>query len=138
MILTATRDFSRKVYNGRWQAFIRWCRERNQNSVRTSVKHVLEFLQLKSEALAVNNMKDYVTAISCRHVMVQGNPLSLEPSIKRWLKGLRTHQWHSMYDHVYLVSRAGSDNSCPGTVRTHSDLSPQVPDLDLLAIISGC
>ena len=33
-------------------------------------------------------MKGDVTAISLRHVMAQGYPLSLDPSIKRWLKGL--------------------------------------------------
>jgi len=51
------------------------------------VKHVLDFLQLKSETLSVNTMKGYVTAISRRHSMVQGQPLGLDPSIRRWIKG---------------------------------------------------
>ena len=53
------------------------------------MKHVLDFLQSKSEALAVNTMKGYVTAISHRHAIVHGNPLSLDPSIRRWLKGFK-------------------------------------------------
>ena len=33
---------------------------------------------MKAEYL--NTMKGYVTAISCRNVLVQGTPLSLDPS----------------------------------------------------------
>ena len=88
-ILTATHDSSRKVYHGQWQSFASCCRERDQNPVCTSVKHVLDFLQSKSKVLAVNTMKGYVTGISRRHAVVHGNPLSLDPSIKGWLKGLK-------------------------------------------------
>ena len=70
-ILAATRDTSQKVYNSRWEGFSSWCSERGQNPISTSVNHVLDFLQLKSEALSVNTLKGYVTAISCRHAMVQ-------------------------------------------------------------------
>ena len=52
------------------------------------MKHVLDFVQLKSETLAVNTLQGYVTAISCRHVIVRGATLSLDPSIWRWIKGL--------------------------------------------------
>ena len=53
-----------------------------------SVKHVLDFLQLKSQVLAVNTMKGYVTAISHRHILVQSTLLSLDTLIRRWIKGL--------------------------------------------------
>ena len=53
------------------------------------MKHVLDFLQLKSETLSVNTLKGYVTAISRKHVKVQGKPLSLDPFIRRWIKGLK-------------------------------------------------
>ena len=33
-------------------------------------------------------MKGYVTAILYRHALIQGAPLSLDPLIKRWIKGL--------------------------------------------------
>ena len=88
-ILAATSDTSQKVYNSRWDSFTSWCGERGQNSVSTSVKHVLDFLQLKSETLAVNTLKGYVTAISRRHIMDRGITLSLDPSIWRWIKGLK-------------------------------------------------
>ena len=59
-ILAATRDSSPKVYHSRWQSFASWCHERDQNPVCASVKHVLDFLQSKYEALAVNTMKGYL------------------------------------------------------------------------------
>ena len=62
-ILATTRDTTRKVYNGKCESFISWCSERGQNSIHTFVKHILDFLQLKSEVLAVNTIKGYVTAI---------------------------------------------------------------------------
>ena len=37
---------------------------------------------LKSETLAVNILKGYVTAILCRHALVRGMNLSLDPSIQ--------------------------------------------------------
>ena len=52
------------------------------------MKQVLDFLQFKSETLAVNTHKGYVTAILCRHTLVRGATLSLDPSIQRWIKGL--------------------------------------------------
>ena len=73
------KDFS--VYNSRWEGFSTWCGERGQNPISTSVKHVLDFLQLMSEILAVNYLKGYVTAISRRHAMVHGVSLGLDPSI---------------------------------------------------------
>ena len=87
-ILTATRDTSRKVYNSRWENFSSWCDGSCQNPISTSVKHVLDFLQLKSETLAMNTLKGYVTAISHRHTMVHGVSLGLDPSIQRWINGL--------------------------------------------------
>ena len=62
----APRDTSRNVYNSRWEGFTSWCSERGQNPISTSVKHVLDFLQLKSVALLVNTLKGYVTTISLR------------------------------------------------------------------------
>ena len=84
-ILTATHDSSRKVYHGQWQTFK--SHEWDQNPICASVKHVLDLLQSKSEALAVNTMKGYMTAISRRQATVHGNLLSLDPSSRRWLKG---------------------------------------------------
>ena len=69
-ILAATHDTTREVYNGRWESFISWCGERGQNPICTSPKQILDFLQLKSEVLAMNTIKGYVTAISCRHALV--------------------------------------------------------------------
>ena len=79
-ILAATRDTNRTVYKGRWESFVSWCRERGENPIHMSLKHVLDFLQTKSERLAVNTIKGYgiVTAISRRHAMVHGNPISLD------------------------------------------------------------
>ena len=57
-ILAATRDTSRKVYNSRLEGFTSWYSERGQNLFSTSVKHVLDFLQLKSETLSVNSLKE--------------------------------------------------------------------------------
>ena len=54
--------------------------------MKTSVKHVQNFLQFKSETLAVN--KGYVTAISHRHAMVRSATLSLDTSILRSINGL--------------------------------------------------
>ena len=93
-----------RVCNSKWESFSSWCGERGQNPVRTSVKHVLDFLQLKTETLAVNTLKGYATAISCRHAMVRGITLSLDPSIRRWIKGLE----HTSYDNAYLVPGVGS------------------------------
>ena len=90
-ILTATRDTIRTVYKGRWESFVSWCHEKGENPIRTSLKHVLDFVQTKSERLAVNNIKEYVTAISRRHAMVHGNPLSMDPTLLRdGLKVLNT------------------------------------------------
>ena len=83
MILTTTHDTSRMILYGGWQSFISWCGERGQNPIGTSVKYFLDFLQLKSELLAVNTMTGYVTAISHSHALVQGTPLSLDPLIRR-------------------------------------------------------
>ena len=80
-ILTAVHDTSRKVYNSRWECFFSWCGERGLNHISTSVKHVLDFLQLKSETLGVDTLKGYVTAISRRHAMVRGISVGLDPSI---------------------------------------------------------
>ena len=87
-ILAATLDSSRKVYNSRWESFTTWCGERGENPVSTRVKHILDILQLKAETLSVNTLKGYVTAISRRYATVQGEFLSMDPSIQRWIKGL--------------------------------------------------
>ena len=42
----------------------------------------------KSERLAVNTIQGYVTAISHRLAMVHGIPISMDPTLKRWIKGL--------------------------------------------------
>ena len=68
--------------------FTRWCGERGENPVSTPSKHVLDFFQLKAETLSVNTLKGYVTAISHRHATVRGEPPSMDPSIRRWIKGL--------------------------------------------------
>ena len=78
-ILAATRYTSQKGYNSRWEGFTSWCSKRGQNPISSSVKHILDFLQLKSETLTVNSLMGYVTAISRSHAMVQGEPFSLAP-----------------------------------------------------------
>ena len=83
-ILSTTRDTTRSVYKGRRESFVSWCSE---NPIRTSLKHILDFLQTKSERLAVNTSKGYVTAISCRHAVIRGLPISMDPMLKRWIKG---------------------------------------------------
>ena len=103
---TSTRDITRSVYKGRWESFVSWCSKRSENSSHTSLKH-LDFLQTKSETLAVNTIKGYVTAILCRNAMVHDSPLSLDPMLKRWIK---SHE-HSkgiphMITHVELVLAA--------------------------------
>ena len=84
-ILSATRDTSRVVYKGRWESFISLCGERGQNPIRVSLIQVLDFLQGKAETLAVNMIKGYVTAISCRHAIVRGTPLSMNLMLQRWI-----------------------------------------------------
>ena len=83
-ILAATYDIICNVYNDRWVSFVSWCIERGQNPIRMSVKRALDFLQLKSEVLAMNTMKGYVKAF-----LVQDASMSLDPSIKRWIKRLK-------------------------------------------------
>ena len=56
--------------------------------VSPSVKHVLDFLQLKSDVLLVNTLKGYMAANLRGHTIAQGKPMSLDPSIRRWIKGL--------------------------------------------------
>ena len=141
MILSATHDSSHNVYHGRWQSFVSWCCERNQNPVHTYVKQVLNFLQFNPEALAVNTMKGYVTAISHKHVMVQDNPLSLDPSIKRWLKRL---------EHTKGIPRMITPTRCLELVLANLAQVPFEPitighlkyltwkTAFLLAITSGC
>ena len=86
-ILAATRDTTRAVYKGKWESFVTWCGQRGENPICTSLKH-MDFLQAKSEMLAVNTIKGYVTAILHRHALVHGNLHSLDPTLKRWIKGL--------------------------------------------------
>ena len=62
-ILAANHGTSRKVYNSRWEGLASWYGESRHNPVSTYVKHVLDLLQLKSDTLAVNSWKGYVTAI---------------------------------------------------------------------------
>ena len=50
-----------QVYKGRWESFVSWCDERGENPIRASMKHVLDFLQAKSETRTVNTIKRYVT-----------------------------------------------------------------------------
>ena len=88
MILAATRDTTRAVYKGRWEHFVSWCSKGGDNPIRTSQKHILDFLQAKSETLAVNTIKGYVTFIAHRHALVHGNLLSQDPVLKRWINGL--------------------------------------------------
>ena len=61
-----------------------------ENPIRISLKHVLNFLQTKSEMLAVNTKKGYVAAISRRHAIVHSSPLSLHPMLRSWIKVLNT------------------------------------------------
>ena len=88
MILAATQDTIQAVYQGSWEGFISWCRERGENPIRAPLKCILDFLLLKSGELAVNTIKGYVMAISRRHVLVSGNPISLNLTLKRWIKVL--------------------------------------------------
>ena len=77
------------MYKARWESFVSWCSKKGENPIHTSLKHILDFLQAKSETLAVNTIKGYVIAISCRHALVHGNLLNLDPTLKRWIKGLK-------------------------------------------------
>ena len=78
-ILAATHKTSRKVYNVRLESFASWCSERGQNPVCASLKHIVDFLQLKSAILALNTFKGYVTAILSGHAFVQGSTLEPGP-----------------------------------------------------------
>ena len=51
-----------------------------KNTICTSLKHILAFLQAKPERLSVNTIKGYVTAISRRHAMVYGTLISTPKS----------------------------------------------------------
>ena len=82
-ILAATRDTTGAVYKGRWESFVSWCSERGENPIHMSLKHILNFLQAKSEALAVNTIKGYLTTISRRHAMVHSSPFSTDHMLER-------------------------------------------------------
>jgi hypothetical protein len=53
---------------------------------------VLDFLTSLVEAKAVNTIRGYVTAISSRHVPIEGQSLSLHPAVSLWIKGLVKHK----------------------------------------------
>ena len=96
------------------------------------MKHVLDFLQLKSETLTVNTLKGYVPAILHRHALVRGTTLSLDPSIFHTEMDYRSraHQRHPSYGIAYLVSRAGPCGPHQGPMQTHRDLPSQLADLE--------
>ena len=62
--LASTWPTSRRVYDGRWRAFVGWCDEQGFNLMQTTVSQVLDFLQEKSKSLQLNTVLDYVTAVS--------------------------------------------------------------------------
>ena len=62
--------------------------KRCETPICMSLKHVLDVLQAKSETLAVNTIKGYVTAISRRHALVHYILLRLDLMLKRWIKSL--------------------------------------------------
>ena len=55
------------------------------------MSQVLDFLQdlEKSRSLQLYTVLVYVTAISMRHAPVQGQPLSVEGTVKKWVSGLK-------------------------------------------------
>jgi hypothetical protein len=52
------------------------------------VSAVLEYLTSMMEVKAVSTLRGYVTAISARHVLIDGQALSLHPSVIQWRRGL--------------------------------------------------
>ena len=48
-------------------------------------------------------LKGYVTTISCRHALVHDATLSLDPSIRRWIKCLEDLKGIHIYDNACLV-----------------------------------
>ena len=54
-----------------------------------TVSQVLDFLQEKSKSSQLNTVLGYVTAISMKHAPVQGLPLSVEGTVRKWVSGLK-------------------------------------------------
>ena len=91
--------------------------------------------------LLVNTLKGYVTAISPRHATFKGASLSLNPSIRSWIKGLEHTKGmpHMILPTWYLELVLAALNEAPfipiGTCRLKYLIGKTV---FLLAITSGC
>ena len=84
--LACTRPSSQQVYDGWWQAFVGWSDEQDFNPIHATVSQVLDFLQGKSKSLQLNTVLGYV---SNRHAPVQGQPLSVDGTMRKWVSGLK-------------------------------------------------
>ena len=91
--MAAKRASTRRVYGGRWDAYAKWCTERELQPVQAAVEQVLEFLQsLADKSLSVNTIRGYITAISARHVKIDEDGVAKSISdlavVQTWVKGL--------------------------------------------------
>ena len=57
--------------------------------IHATVRQVLDFLQEKSKSFQLNTVLGYVTAISNRHAPVEGQALSVDKIVKKWVSGLK-------------------------------------------------
>ena len=72
--------------------------------------------------LAVNTIKDYVTAIQYKNALVQGY-ISLEPMLKRWIKGLEHSKGIPVWLELVLAY-------LKGPIQTHQGPPDQLHDLE--------
>ena len=91
--MAAQKSSTRKVYNSRWDAYVKWCTDPDLQPLQAPVAQVLEFLQsLVDRSLSVNTVRGYITAVSARHVKISEDGVSKRlsdlVSVQTWVKGL--------------------------------------------------
>ena len=91
--MAAKRDSTRKVYDGKWGAYVKWCNDHELQPVQAPLTQVLEFLQSRADAgLAVSTIRGYLTVISAKHEKISEGGIDkslvdLAP-VQTWIKGL--------------------------------------------------
>ena len=82
-------DQHRIVYDGRWCAFVGWCDEQGFNPIHATVGQDFDFLQEYSKLVQLNTVLGYVTAISNRHALVDGQALSADKTVRKCVSSLK-------------------------------------------------
>ena len=85
----STRASSAKVYDGKWQAFVDWCGEREVNPLETTVRDLANFLIWLSNArkLSVSAIKGYRSALAHTWRASGAQDPSVDPVIAQMVRG---------------------------------------------------